>query len=144
MAKRGAKGKFTYWLTDDGLELLSGWARDGLTDELIADKMGIATSTLYEYKNKYSEIAEALKKNKEIADIKVESTLYKCATGYEYTEQVVSNGQVIDLKKFMPPNVTAIIFWLKNRKPSDWRDKQDVQLGGIRQVVINGEDDLKN
>jgi len=97
-----ARGKFEYWLTDDGLTLLEGWSRDGLTDEQIAGNIGIVTSTLYEWKNKYSEISEALKKGKEIVDYEVENSL---------------------LKKALSGDTTAIIFWLKNRRPNKWRDK---------------------
>lgn len=83
--------------------LLEAWARDGLTDEQIAEKMGITTSTLYNWKNKHSEISEALKKGKEVVDVEVENALLKLA----------KSG-----------NITAIIFWLKNRRPDKWRDKQ--------------------
>ena len=79
-----AKGKYAYWLTEEGLIKLEGWAKDGLSDEQIADNMGIATSSLYVWKNKYVEIAEALKKGKEIVDRHVENALYKRATGYSY------------------------------------------------------------
>lgn len=100
-----ARGKFEYWLTEDGLTLLKGWARDGLTDEDIARKIDIATSTLYEWKNKYSEIAEALKKGKEIVDFDVENAL---------------------LTNALKGDTTAQIFWLKNRRPANWRDKPTI------------------
>ena len=83
-----AKGKYQYWLTEEGLLLLQGWARDGLTDEAIAKKMKISSSTLYEYKKKYSEISEALKKGKEVVDIQVENALLKRALGFTYKEVV--------------------------------------------------------
>ena len=59
-----AKGKFTYWLTPEGLVLLEGWARDGLTDAQIAHNMGISRSTLDKWKNDLSDISDALKKGK--------------------------------------------------------------------------------
>lgn len=77
-----AKSKVEYWLTEDGLTLLKGWARDGLTDEQIAHNMNISCSTFYKYKDKYVEISESLKKNKEIADYEVENSLFKKAMGY--------------------------------------------------------------
>lgn len=55
-----AKGKYEYWLTNEGLILLEGWARDGLTDEQIAHNMGITSKTLYEWKNKYGDICESM------------------------------------------------------------------------------------
>ena len=137
-----AKGKFTYWLTDDGLLLLEGWARDGLTDEQIAQKIGIKTSTLYDWKNRFPEISEALKKGKEVVDIEVENALLKRALGYSYTEttrelqQNVLTGEnelvvTKTVEKFIPPDTTAQIFWLKNRKPEEWRDKQAVEVSGL-------------
>ena len=88
------KGKYERWLTKEGLLLLSGWARDGLTDEQIASNMGISRSTLNEWKNKFSDISDTLKINKEIADYEVENALRKRALGYEYTE--VTKERIID------------------------------------------------
>lgn len=81
-----AKGKYEYWLTPEGLLKLEGWARDGLTDEQIAQNIGVATSTLYEWKKRYSEISEALKRGKEVVDRQVENALLKRALGYSYNE----------------------------------------------------------
>lgn len=97
-----AKGKFEYWLTEDGLTLIAGWARDGLIDEQIAHNMGIATGTLYEWKKKFPEISDALKTGKEVVDYQVENAL---------------------LDKALDGDTTAQIFWLKNRRPDKWRDK---------------------
>lgn len=123
-----ARGKFEYWLTKDGLALLGGWSRDGLTDEQLADKIGISPSTLYEWKNKYSEISEALKKGKEIVDIQVENALLKRALGYDYQEEKIEKSKkdgvkVVQTIKHIPPDTTAQIFWLKNRRPDKWRDR---------------------
>lgn len=127
-----AKGKYADWLSEDGLLKLQGWARDGLTDEQIAQNMGINVSTLYVYKNKYAEIAEALKRGKEVVDREVENALLKRALGYsfqEVTETETDKGtEVKTTYKQMAPDVTAIIFWLKNRKPKDYRDKQEIEV----------------
>jgi len=122
-----AKGKYEYWLTEDGLLLLAAWARDGLTDEQIAKNCGISRSTLALWKDKYSDISDALKKGKEIADIEVENALFRRATGY--THKIVKpfqyQGEVIiaEFIEEVAPDVTAQIYWLKNRKPEQWRDK---------------------
>lgn len=97
-----ARGKFEYWLTEDGLTLLEGWARDGLTDEQIAGNCKITSTTLYEWKKRFPEISKALKKGKEVVDYEVENAL---------------------LDKALNGDTTAQIFWLKNRRPDKWRDK---------------------
>lgn len=119
-----ARGKFEYWLTEDGLTLLEGWARDGLTDEQISHNMGCAYSTFRVWKDKFPAISAALKRSKEIVDYEVENALYKRAVGYMRVEQVATkDGEIIQIEKEVPPDVTAQIFWLKNRRPDKWRDK---------------------
>lgn len=125
-----AKGKYEYWLTPEGLVLLEGWARDGLTDEQIAHNMGINKATLYRWKEKYCDICNALKIGKAVVDRQVENALLKRALGYSYTE-IKEKYEGQDLaertvtKKQVVPDVTAQIYWLKNRKPGDWRDKRE-------------------
>lgn len=125
-----ARGKFEYWLTEDGLTLLEGWTRDGLTDEQLAEKMKIGVRTLYEWKVRYPQISQALKKGKEIVDIQVENALLKRALGYSYTEIMDETSEDgtkhRETVKFIPPDVTAQIFWLKNRRPDKWRDKPEI------------------
>ena len=104
-----AKGVYKEWLEKDNLLLLQGWARDGLTDEQIAHNMGISTTTLYEWKKKYPDFADVLKRTKEVVDRQVENALFK---------------------KACEGDTTAMIFWLKNRRPNDWRDKRETALSG--------------
>lgn len=98
-----AKGKYEKWLKKENLLLLEGWARDGLTDEQIAKNMGISVKTLYRWQEQYSQICQSLKKGKEVVDYQVENALLSSA---------------------LEGNTTAQIFWLKNRRPDKWRDKQ--------------------
>ena len=126
-----ANGKYQQWLEPEGLTLLEGWARDGLTDEQIAGNIGINTSTLYDWKNKFSKISEALKKGKEVVDIQVENALLKRALGYEFQETRVEKSdkdgtKIIQTLKHIPADTTAQIFWLKNRRPDKWRDKPEI------------------
>ena len=119
--------KINEWLEKDKLILLEGWARDGLTDEQIAKNIGIATSTFYEWKKKELEFSEALKKGKEVIDFEVENALLKRALGYEYEEETYENGILTKkVKKQVPPDTTAQIFWLKNRQVKKWRDKVEI------------------
>lgn len=128
-----AKGKYEMWLTREGLLLIEGQARDGLTDEQIAYNMGVSVASLYNWKNKYLEILEALKKGKEVID-RLENALLKRALGYKY-EEVTEEESEDDFKrkvviKEVVPDTTAQIFWLKNRKPAEWRDKQEINHSG--------------
>ena len=128
--------KINEWIEKDKLILLEGWARSGLTDEQIAKNMGIAPSTLYEWKKKSKEFSESLKKGKELIDFEVENALLKRALGYEYEEETYENGILTKkVKKQVPPDTTAQIFWLKNRKPNTWKDK--VETDEDREAVAN-------
>ena len=123
-----AKGKYTDWLTPEGLLKIEGWARDGLTDEQISKNIGISRSTLNVWKDRYSDISDALKRGKDVIDRQVENALLKRALGYEYEEvkEKFEDGVITErtvTKKEVVPDTTAQIFWLKNRKPDKWRDK---------------------
>ena len=140
---RGARGKYHEWLTKEGLTLIEGWARDGLIDEQIAANIGITTTTLYDWKKKYADFSDALKKGKETSDYEVENALFKSATGYEYEErkevQEVVDGvmrkRVEITRKQFPPNATSAIFWLKNRKPDKWRNKQGIEINKLHAEI---------
>lgn len=145
-----ARGKYQEWLEPESLVLLEGWARDGLTDEQIADNIGITRATLYNWKNKYIDIFDAIKKGKEVADYEVENAMHKSAIGYfveetkTYINEVegVKTRRVEKTKKWIAPNTAAQIFWLKNRRPDKWRDKPEEDQGYGGRVVITGGDDL--
>lgn len=144
------------------LILVEAWCRDGLIEKDIAKKLNISIQTFYTYKREHIELFESLKRGKEIVDIEVENKLLKRASGYEYeevTKELViardeqdepikdSNGAVIkELKitkvvtKEVVPDTTAQIFWLKNRKPKEWRDKQDIELSGDVEINIKLQD----
>jgi len=109
-------------------------ASKGLTRTQIAHNLGIAVSTLFDWINDYPEFHEALKKGEELAISKVENALFKRAVGYEYDEikqyiTIDKKGnkvkKVEKITKHVPPDVGAIIFYLKNRAPDRWKDKQD-------------------
>ena len=143
-----AKGKYQDWLTEDGLLLLSAMARDGKTDEQIADKIGISRSTLSEWKVQYSDIADALKKNKDVFDIEVEEALHKKTLGYNvelkktfkvkhvvYSEETGKKiGEVETLETgieeiHVPADTMAQMYWLNNRRSEQWRNKREQVQG---------------
>lgn len=124
-------------------QLACQYARDGLIDKDICVKFGISVDTFYKWKKKHAEFAESLKRSKQIVDYEVENSLLKRALGYKVKEikrtQLETkveiktiNGVTTEIKttpvkieiteKEILPDVTACIFWLKNRKPDKWRD----------------------
>lgn len=134
--------RFNKFLTPQGLILLEGWARNGLTMRQIAHNCGISIQGLYKWFKKYPQIKEAVDKGKEVVDFEVEGALYRSALGYSFTEQVVdSNGNKRMVKKHIPANVVAQIFWLKNRCPDRWKDKTTTEFSGQLPVII--KDDIK-
>lgn len=135
-----AKGKYQEWLEPEGLLKIEGWARDGLTDEQIAQNMGVAYSTFRTWRDKYSALSAVLKKNKDVADRQVENSLFERALGgthevrktFKVKEKYYDDhGKLCEKEKlvqatdevYIPGDTTAQIFWLKNRKPDKWRDK---------------------
>lgn len=162
-----AKGKYKKWLEPDNLTKLEGWARDGLKDTQIADNMGINVSTLYTWKNRYSEINEALKKGKEVVDYEIENSLISTMKKHTVTttqykmvkkddfklkaereefmniykfdhpeasknEILIATAKGVEVYEKIPiirtvtevdPNVSAMIFWLKARRPDVFRDQ---------------------
>ncbi len=148
-----AKSTITEWEEKDKLLLLEAWARDGLTDEQIAGNVGITVRSLYNWKKKSVPIFQSLKIGKEVADIEVENALRRKALGFREKEQTVStrktveyeNGKrikeitepiVTEVEKYYPSDTTAQIFWLKNRKPEQWRDKQEQKVDLTEAVKI--------
>ena len=120
--------KYTELLTREGLLQIEGWAKDGLIDEQIAKNMGVAYSTFKDWKKRFPDLSDVLKRSKEVVDREVENALFESAKGFVYEEETVTNtGEVVTVKKYSKPNVTAQIFWLKNRKRNEWRDKQEIE-----------------
>jgi hypothetical protein len=143
----GAKEKYN----PDTFPLLAeGYAREGMIDKDIAAKLGISQTSFYEYLKKYPKFSEALNRGKVPVDIEVENALLQRAKGYEYEEKsttYIDDGtgrpkikETKTVKKFIPPDTTAQIFWLKNRKSKEWKDRQDVELtGNIQMIQITEE-----
>ena len=129
MAKVGRRGKYQEWLTEEGLALITGWSRRGLSEEQIAHNMGVSVKTLNTYKNSFPQLLQALKNGKEVADIAVENALFKRACGYrtrDVSYKSDNDGNLVPvsaIEKDVPPDTTAQIYWLKNRRPDLWRDR---------------------
>lgn len=138
----GRIGLYENWINEDGLIAIEGWAREGATDTDIAKKIGISLSTLCEWKNRFPQISEALKRGKAPVDFKVENALLKSALGYTVTvkepvkvktrKQLIGKGTIeeehveyAEREMYIKPDITAQIYWLKNRKAQKWRDRPE-------------------
>ena len=100
----------------------------------MADFFGVSEVTFNAWKKKHPEFLKSLKEGKSVADANVAKSLYLRALGYYHPEDKIfnDNGEplIVPTVKHYPPDPTAAIFWLKNRKPAEWRDKRDVQVEG--------------
>lgn len=148
----GAKPKYTEWLTPDGLLRIEGWARDGLSLAQIAHNVGVADSTFRKWRDEHEAISAAIKRGNAPVDLEVENAMLKSALGHKETvrkaikvkteKQKVGEGKIVeehieyvDEEVYIPPQVVAQIFWLKNRRPDKWKDK-------IEQTVVTEVEDL--
>lgn len=133
----------------------------GATDAVLAEHFGVALSTLSDWKNKFPEFSDALKRGKAPANADVAYALYKRATGAEWMEEQAfklksveysdtgrklretERVEIVEVTRRAPPDPTSMIFWLKNRQPDQWRDKHDHELagkgGGPLEIVWKGE-----
>lgn len=142
-------GNKYYTHVENKLEWIKQMAREGLIDKDIAHNLGVAESTFNGYKKKYPELAKALRDSKPEADAKVESALFKKALGYNVevkktfkckhttydstTGKKIAEDEVLETgidEVHIPADTTAQIFWLKNRVPDKWRDKQEIEHSG--------------
>lgn len=112
--------------------------RNGADNKGLCVRLGIGLTTFKSILKKHPEVVDLLREGKEEADMKVESALYKRAIGYDIEETTTEvrigedgSGQttvVKKTKKHVAGDTTAQIFWLKNRRPNEWKDKQDVNV----------------
>ena len=124
MSKRGQPTKYK----DEYVRLAFWMAQAGLTDKQIADELDVTEQTINNWKVAHPEFFESLKRGKNIPDTEVESALLRRAKGFTYQEGERSRVAL--------PDTTACIFWLKNRQPEKWRDKQEVALTGPVELVV--------
>lgn len=102
------------------------------TDKDLADFFGVKEQTINNWKKDHPEFFESIKRGKQIADSNVADRLYQRAIGYEHDDLYLAQFQGVvvskEIKKYYPPDPTAAIFWLKNRQPKNWRDKQEIEV----------------
>ena len=137
MSRKGIPNKTNKYETVIQPRLLEiqKWCEEGLTNDIICERLGIAESTWYEYQKNHEILSELVQASKSVMDTKVENALLKTALGFEYEEiktiiEEDKNGKkmtrIEKTKKYMPPNPTAQAFWLKNRKRDEWGERKEI------------------
>lgn len=116
---------------DEYVRIAQSAAHLGATDREVAEMLGVSERTLNYWKHQHPELVDALKVGKETADERVTQSLYHRAVGYTFDSVKIfqHQGGIIEApyKEHVPPDTTAAIFWLKNRRPDEWRDKREVE-----------------
>jgi len=126
--------------SEELIEKICKHLKKGNTINTTCQAVGIHKDTFFDWMNKKSDFSDSIKKAMAIPDKKVENALYKSAImGHRYKEKEhkgVAVGEKVKMilvktvTKIIPPNVTAQIFYLKNRQPDEWKDRQDIDLSG--------------
>jgi hypothetical protein len=147
----GRKSLYEEMEIDDKLDAIRGWAMSGSTDKDIYTMLEVSSSAFYEWKKKYPQFKDALKKGKDIANGELQNSAYKQAMGYYVTvtePMKVKRGQdfedieMVTYEKFIPANNTMNIFMLKNRMPEVYKDKQHTEhSGGVNISFIEDLED---
>ena len=145
MPKRGPKENY-----DPEIDLctIALYAERGATDAKIARALGISRQHFIVWKKKYHEIADTLKKPKQIADDRVVNSLYRRANGFTVQEKKVERhpdgkDRITITEKYVAPDPTSMIFWLKNRRPAEWRDKKEFTFSDYADEIDALNKDLK-
>jgi transposase-like protein len=124
--------------------LIRDCARDGVGIDDTASRIGVGRSTLYAWKERYPEVAEALKDGRRLADAKVRQALFRNACGFQYedSKEVLDGDQIVRVEKsvkHVQPSTMAQIFWLKNRCPDDWREKRETDSKQLPLLILDGD-----
>lgn len=157
--RKGVGGRKPLWETlsmDSKLDSVKGWSLQGSTDEDIYTMLGVSEKTFYDWKRKYPQFAQALKKGKYISNGELLNSAFVQSTGFMYIENLavkvkdyawftnpqtneaelkqIEKVEIVPVEKYQPPNPTMNIFMLKNRMPEEYKDKHEVD---VKKEVIN-------
>lgn len=136
-------GKYWEWLEPENLEKVANWAANGCTNDEIARNMGVGRTTFYSWLKAHPDVSDAVKRGRALAREAVENALFKRAVGYvtvEVTEAVDGDGRTVrrTVTRELPPDTTAIIFYLKNRMPERYSDRRVNEVEVISPAIVLG------
>lgn len=140
------------WMKPDKQKQIKEWLSQGISEAQLAHNMGISRGTMRNWKAENENFADLIADGKTVADTEVVNALYKRTQGYYYEETLerlcVATGElelVERRKKYLPPDMSAIVFWLKNRANEEWKDKIETEEKTDNQLSIcfGSEDDLQ-
>ena len=131
---------FLFWSAEEGLTLISAWARQGLSENELARRMGVRAATLARWRLKSPAMDAALLRGRAWADAAVEQSLLKKALGFTVTEvceEESSAGiKTKTCEKYIPPDLSAQLAWLRLRCPERWGEKTTSATGGVIKEII--------
>lgn len=128
---QGQKNRKQFWLSTEGLTLISGWRRNGVPLTKIAEEyIGIKRTTWWHWYKENENLRQACAVSLDVANLSVEESLLKRALGYDYVERTYDliEGELRlahEYHRHMPPDTKAILAWLYNRLPNQWRSIQE-------------------
>ena len=135
--------EIAFWESERGLNLIEGWARDGLTNEQIATAMGVSVTTLWRWLKASAKMENSIMHARNEIDFEIENTLFKTARGFIYEEQTVTkDGDIVTVQRYQPPNLEAQKFILTNRKNGKWKARQDVNVNADVNAKLSKSDIL--
>lgn len=142
MAELGRPAKYK----EEYNELVYNYCLLGAIDDELAEFLNVHVSTIHQWKLDYPDFSDAIKRGKEVADMKVAQALFHRATGYSHTDVDIKviDGKIVqtELTKHYPPDAASMFFWLKNRQSSKWRDKQVTEHEGEINVTNTSLSDI--
>ena len=139
-----------YLTSDKGLAELTDLSKSGKTLAEISEHFGIVRTTLYMWSKKYPQIQSALSEGKKVADDRVEQSLYEACFGRTEKEVTIEkdrDGNVIKSTvrtRYYPANITAIQYWLSNRRNDMWKARQQLEMTGDSALPVMFVNDIPN
>lgn len=131
---------FLFWSAEEGLTLIAAWARQGLGHAELARRMGVTGATLAKWRQKSPTLDAAVLRDDNWANAAVEQAMLQRALGStvtEITEEETSSGTKLkSSQKYIPPDLSTQLAWLRLRCPERWGEKPARSESGVLKDII--------